>query len=98
MNWPIFSGIWILSPSLSEKKEKEKTLSELDLCGKNFWMCECIFVRIQLLDVYHHRETLRYDEKRKRRMATVLLAKSDSDVIFCFQRYEGLMIDRSLVH
>ena len=77
MNWPIFSGIWILSPSLSEKKEKEKTLSELDLCGKNFWMCECILVRIQLLDVYHHRETLRYDEKRKRRMSTVLPAKSN---------------------
>ena len=44
MNWPIFSGIWILSPSLSEKKEKEKTLSELDLCGKNFWIA--VFVKI----------------------------------------------------
>ena len=29
---------------------------------------------------------------------TVLPAKSDSDVMFCLQSYEGLMIDRSLVY
>ena len=28
---------------------------------------------------------------------TVLPAKSDSDVMFCLQRYQGLIIDRSLV-
>ena len=27
---------------------------------------------------------------------TVLPAKSDSDVMFCFQSYQGLIIDRSL--
>ena len=30
--------------------------------------------------------------------ATVLPAKSDSDVIFCLQSYQGLIIDRSLVY
>ena len=29
---------------------------------------------------------------------TVLPAKSDSDVMFCLQRYQGLRIDRSLVY
>ena len=29
---------------------------------------------------------------------TVLPANSDSDVMFCLQRYQGLMIGRSLVH
>ena len=28
----------------------------------------------------------------------VLPAKSDSDVMFCLQSYQGLMIDRSLVY
>ena len=31
-------------------------------------------------------------------VGTVLLAKSDSDVIFCLQSYQGLIIDRSLVY
>ena len=31
-------------------------------------------------------------------VATVLPAKSDSDVMFCLQSYQGLRIDRSLVH
>ena len=30
--------------------------------------------------------------------STVLPAKSDSDVMFCLQRYQGLIIDRSLVY
>ena len=30
--------------------------------------------------------------------ATVLPAKSDSDIMFCLQSYQGLMIDRSLVY
>ena len=29
---------------------------------------------------------------------TVLPAKSDSDVMFCLQSYQGLIIDRSLVY
>ena len=29
---------------------------------------------------------------------TVLPAKSDSDVMFCFQSYQGLIIDESLVY
>ena len=29
---------------------------------------------------------------------TVLPAKSDSDIMFCLQRYQGLRIDRSLVY
>ena len=29
---------------------------------------------------------------------TVLLAKSYSDVMFCLQSYQGLMIDRSIVY
>ena len=29
---------------------------------------------------------------------TVLPAKIDSDVMFCLQSYQGLMIDRSLVY
>ena len=29
---------------------------------------------------------------------TVLSAKSDSDVIFCLQSYQGVRIDRSLVY
>ena len=33
----------------------------------------------------------------KRHSPTVLPAKSDSDVKFCLQSYQGLMIDRSLV-
>ena len=31
-------------------------------------------------------------------MRTVLPAKSDSDAMFCFQSYQGLIIDRSLVY
>ena len=31
-------------------------------------------------------------------MHTVLPAKSDSDVMFCLQSYQGLMIDKSLVY
>ena len=31
-------------------------------------------------------------------IANVLLAKSDSDVMFCLQSYQGLIIDRSLVY
>ena len=30
--------------------------------------------------------------------STVLPAKSDSDIIYCLQRYQGLIIDRSLVY
>ena len=30
--------------------------------------------------------------------ATVLPAMSDSDVMFCLQRYQGLLIDRPLVY
>ena len=29
---------------------------------------------------------------------TVLPAKSDNDVMFCLQNYQGLIIDRSLVY
>ena len=29
---------------------------------------------------------------------TILPAKSDSDVMFCLQSYQGLRIDRSLVY
>ena len=32
------------------------------------------------------------------RVGTVLPAKSDSDVMFCLQSYQGLTIDRSLVY
>ena len=31
-------------------------------------------------------------------VATVLPAKSDSDVMFCLQSYQGFIIDRSLVY
>ena len=31
-------------------------------------------------------------------MSTILPAKSDSDVMFCLQSYQGLIIDRSLVY
>ena len=31
-------------------------------------------------------------------MCTVLLAKGDSDVMFCLQSYQGLIIDISLVY
>ena len=31
-------------------------------------------------------------------LLTVLPAKSDSDVMFCLQSYQGLIIDRSLVY
>ena len=31
-------------------------------------------------------------------LATVLLAKSDSDFMFCLQSYQGLILDRSLVY
>ena len=31
-------------------------------------------------------------------IVTVLPAKSDSDVMFCLQSYQGLIIDRSLVY
>ena len=31
-------------------------------------------------------------------ITTVLSAKSDSDVMFCLQSYQGLTIDRSLVY
>ena len=34
----------------------------------------------------------------KSKQSTVLPAKSDSDVMFCLQRYQGLIIDRSLVY
>ena len=29
-------------------------------------------------------------------MCTVLLTKSDSDIMFCLQSYQGLRVDRSL--
>ena len=31
-------------------------------------------------------------------VTTVLPSKSDSDFMFCLQSYQGLIIDRSLVH
>ena len=31
-------------------------------------------------------------------LTTVLPAKSDSDVMFCLQSYQGLIFDRSLVY
>ena len=31
-------------------------------------------------------------------ITTVMLAKSDIDVMFCLQTYQGLIIDRSLVY
>ena len=31
-------------------------------------------------------------------LSTVLPAKSDSDVMFCLQSYQGLIINRSLVY
>ena len=31
-------------------------------------------------------------------LATVVPAKSDSDVMFCLQSYQGLLIDKSLVY
>ena len=33
----------------------------------------------------------------KKMLSTVVPRKSDSDVIFCLQCYQGLIIDRSLV-
>ena len=33
----------------------------------------------------------------RKQNSTALPAKSDSDVMFCLQSYQGLMIDRSLV-
>ena len=36
--------------------------------------------------------------KQKYHTSTVLPAKSDSDVMFCLQSYQGLGIDRSLVY
>ena len=35
---------------------------------------------------------------RPKSTATVLPAKSDSDAMFCFQIYQGRIIDRSLVY
>ena len=35
---------------------------------------------------------------RRRHVTTVLSAKSDSDVMFCLQNYQGPIIDRSLVY
>ena len=38
------------------------------------------------------------DEQIQFSAYTVLPAKSDGDVIFCLQSYQGLKIDRSLVY
>ena len=34
----------------------------------------------------------------KQKVCTVQPVKSDSDVMFCLQRYQGLIIDRSLLY
>ena len=36
--------------------------------------------------------------KQGGKYTTILPAKSDSDDVFCLQKYQGLMIDRSLVY
>ena len=36
--------------------------------------------------------------KKKINPGTVLPAKSDSDILFCLQSYQGLIIDRPLVY
>ena len=36
--------------------------------------------------------------KQSGKQSTVLPVKSDSDVVFCLQSYQGLRIDRSLVY
>ena len=35
---------------------------------------------------------------QKNELVTVVPAKSESDVMFCLQKYQGLIIDRSLVY
>ena len=39
-----------------------------------------------------------HNKTKIKHKTTVLPAKSDSDVMFCLQSYEGLIIDRSLVY
>ena len=46
----------------------------------------------QAMTQYHANRTTRAST------ATVLPTKSDSDVMFCLQRYQRLIIDRSLVY
>ena len=46
-------------------------------------------------DFYLTQRIFAYAIKQRR---TFLPAKSDSDVMFCLQSYQGLMIDRSLVY
>ena len=51
-------------------------------------------IKLQLLQIQIF-EPINVINRVKR---TVLPAKSDSDVMFCLQSYQGLRIDRSLVH
>ena len=43
-------------------------------------------------------DVLRKHRFQKSKLFTILPAKSDSDVMFCLQSYQGMIIDRSLVH
>ena len=41
---------------------------------------------------------LSWNQTAEDKTATVLQAKSDNDIMFCLQSYQGLQIDRSLVY
>ena len=58
------------------------------------------FVANQLADMNKKNtvELVRIQRSSFLSSATVLPAKSDSDVLFCLQSFQGLKIDRSLVN
>ena len=55
-----------------------------DIDGTNMYMHMC----------FHYLQMSRFETLR----STVMPAKSDGDVMFCLQSYQGIRIDRSLVY
>ena len=66
--------------------------SKINRCSVSICELKIEKYRLQVLDQHKHSQNHVKDR------STVLPAKSDSDVMFSLQSYQGLIIDISLVH
>ena len=52
----------------------------------------------KIIGLFHEKMVLSHSLNMNMQLPTVLPAKSDSDIMFCLQSYQGLIIDRSHVY
>ena len=99
--WPHFSVycVWSISPRL------QLTFLKSVLCLTNSFggirhvtvtFLVYSYIPLNFITEERRREQNRRDEEVC--TATVMSAKSDSDIMFCLHSYQGLGIDRSLVY